>query len=101
MEERKKSRRGFAAMSMETRQRIASMGGQAAHRSGKAHQFSSEEAREAGKKGGKIISQNRDWMRTIGTRGGLANRSIVVAQGSGGVENADDMARNIQANPQQ
>lgn len=43
---------GFACMSLEERRRIASLGGKAAHREGRAHQFTSEEAREAGKKGG-------------------------------------------------
>jgi hypothetical protein len=42
--------RGFAAMSPEKKKEIASMGGRAAHACGRAHQFSSEEARAAGKK---------------------------------------------------
>ena len=42
--------RGFAAMSPEKKREIASMGGRAAHACGRAHQFSSEEARAAGKK---------------------------------------------------
>lgn len=42
--------RGFAAMSPEKKREIAGMGGRAAHASGRAHQFSSEEARAAGKK---------------------------------------------------
>ena len=49
-----KSRRGFAAMSPEQQRRIASEGGRASHESGKGHRFSTEEARAAGKKGGKI-----------------------------------------------
>ncbi|MEP6588940.1 MAG: KGG domain-containing protein [Polaromonas sp.] len=32
--------------------KIASEGGKAAHQSGNAHEFTSEEAREAGRKGG-------------------------------------------------
>ena len=42
--------RGFAAMSPEKKKEIASMGGRAAHACGRAHQFSSEEARAAGMK---------------------------------------------------
>ena len=42
--------RGFAAMTPEKKREIASLGGRAAHASGRAHQFSSEEARAAGKK---------------------------------------------------
>ncbi len=45
-----KSRRGFASMDPDLVRRIASQGGQAAHRSGNAHQFTSEEARRAGAK---------------------------------------------------
>ncbi|MAF04407.1 KGG domain-containing protein [Herbaspirillum sp.] len=44
--------RGFAAMSPDKRKQIASMGGRHAHALGKAHQFTQEEAREAGRKGG-------------------------------------------------
>jgi uncharacterized protein len=47
-----KSRRGFASMDEERRREIASQGGKAAHESGNAHEFTSEEAREAGRKGG-------------------------------------------------
>ena len=44
--------RGFASMDVEKQRSIASLGGRAAHRLGTAHEFSSEEAREAGRKGG-------------------------------------------------
>ncbi|PJJ60823.1 KGG domain-containing protein [Hymenobacter chitinivorans] len=47
------SERGFAAMDPEEQRRIASEGGKASHESGRGHEFTSEEAREAGKKGGK------------------------------------------------
>jgi general stress protein YciG len=47
-----KSRRGFAAMDEEKQRQIASKGGKAAHLKGTAHKFTSEEAREAGRKGG-------------------------------------------------
>ena len=46
------SRRGFAAMDEDKQREIASKGGKAAHEKGTAHEFSSEEAREAGRKGG-------------------------------------------------
>ena len=45
-------KRGFASMSEEERRKIASKGGKAAHESGNANEFDSEEAREAGRKGG-------------------------------------------------
>ena len=44
--------RGFAAMDPKRQREIASEGGKAANLSGNAHQFSSEEARAAGRKGG-------------------------------------------------
>lgn len=46
------SNRGFASMDEDKQREIASKGGKAAHESGNAHEFTSEEAREAGKKGG-------------------------------------------------
>ncbi len=42
--------RGFAAMDPKRQREIASLGGRAAHQSGHAHEFTSEEARAAGKK---------------------------------------------------
>jgi len=47
------SKRGFASMEPEKRFKIAQSGGVAAHKKGSAHQFTSEEASAAGKKGGK------------------------------------------------
>jgi general stress protein YciG len=52
---------------------IASKGGRAAHQKGTAHEFSSEEARAAGRKGGEKVSQNREHMSKIGSRGGRAS----------------------------
>lgn len=40
-------------ISPERRREIASLGGKEAHRRGKAHKWTSEEAQEAGRKGGK------------------------------------------------
>jgi uncharacterized protein len=48
----RKSIRGFAAMDAEKQKEIARKGGRAAHEQGVAHEWSSQEAREAGKKGG-------------------------------------------------
>lgn len=49
-----RSRRGFAAMDPLKQQEIARKGGAASQLSGKGHQFTSEEARLAGKKGGLV-----------------------------------------------
>jgi len=45
-----KGKRGFAGMDAEKQRQIASKGGKAAHQKGRAHEFTSEEAREAGRK---------------------------------------------------
>lgn len=47
-------RRGFACMSDEKQRMIASKGGRAAHQKGTAHEWTSEEARIAGRKGGQV-----------------------------------------------
>lgn len=46
----RRSLRGFAAMDPQRQREIASLGGRAAHQSGHAHEFTTEEARAAGKK---------------------------------------------------
>jgi uncharacterized protein len=68
-----KSERGFASMDEEKQREIASKGGKAAHEKGTAHEFTSEEAREAGRKGGETVSQNREHMSQIGRKGGQAS----------------------------
>ena len=45
-------------------------GGKAAHALGKAHEFTSAEATEAGRRGGLKTSQNRKDMSEIGKKGG-------------------------------
>ena len=54
-----KERRGFASMSPEKQREIASKGGRAAHEKGTAHEWTSEEARSAGRKGGQISRGGR------------------------------------------
>ena len=56
---RRGSMRGFASMDKERQRQIASKGGKAAHAKGTAHEFTSEEARRAGRKGGLASSRNR------------------------------------------
>lgn len=62
--------RGFGSMDDEKQRDIASKGGQAAHDKGTAHEFDSEEAREAGRKGGESVSRDREHMSEIGEKGG-------------------------------
>lgn len=52
MTERKGRGRGFASMNRDKQREIASKGGRAAHIQGTAHEWTSEEARQAGRKGG-------------------------------------------------
>jgi hypothetical protein len=62
----RRERRGFASMTPEKQREIASKGGRAAHQKGTAHEWTSEEARSAGRKGGQI---------SRGGRGRLADES--------------------------
>lgn len=72
MEEKKK--RGFAAMDPAAQREIARKGGKAAHAAGTAHEFTPEEARIAGRKGGEQVSKRKDHMALIGRKGGLRKR---------------------------
>jgi uncharacterized protein len=96
------SERGFASMDEEKQREIASKGGKAAHEKGTAHEFTSDEAREAGRKGGQAVSRNREHMAEIGRKGGQAvsrNREHMAEIGrkggesSGGTRNGDQDAR--------
>jgi hypothetical protein len=65
-----RSHRGFAAMDQSKQREIASRGGKAAHAQGRAHEFTADEARAAGRKGGETVSRDRDHMARIGRAGG-------------------------------
>ena len=54
-----KERRGFASMSPEKQREIASKGGRAAHEKGTAHEWTADEARTAGRKGGQVSRGGR------------------------------------------
>jgi DNA-binding response OmpR family regulator len=62
--------KGFARLDPETLRTIAQKGGRAAHAKGTAHEFTSDEARIAGRKGGDAISRDRAHMAAIGREGG-------------------------------
>jgi general stress protein YciG len=51
--------RGFAAMDTKLVSELAKRGGIAAHRAGTAHEFTSDEARAAGRKGGMATHAKR------------------------------------------
>src|SRR5688572_17769217 len=67
--------RGFASMAAEKQREIARKGGRAAHEKGKAHEFTTDEARRAGRKGGEKVSVDRSHMAEIGRRGGRSSAS--------------------------
>jgi uncharacterized protein len=69
-----KRSRGFAAMNLEEQRASASLGGQAAHEQGKAHEFTRQEARHAGQIGGWVISRDRQHMARIGQKGAIAKQ---------------------------
>jgi general stress protein YciG len=86
-----KEDRGFASMDRAKQREIASKGGKAAHQKGTAHEWTSEEAREAGRKGGMASHRRKQQARdggqsaaptildaiphdTAGVRGGRAPR---------------------------
>jgi len=72
--EKPRRARGFAAMDRTRQKEIARKGGRAAHARGTAHRFDTDEAREAGRKGGAAVSRDRNHMAEIGRAGGLARQ---------------------------
>jgi general stress protein YciG len=78
----KTSKRGFASMDPAKQREIASKGGRAAHAQGKAHEFTSEEARAAGRKGGEAAHARgtaheftSEEARQAGQKGGQHSRA--------------------------
>jgi general stress protein YciG len=68
-----KEDRGFASMDRQKQRDIASKGGKAAHQKGTAHEWTSEEAREAGRKGG-MASHRRKQQARDGENGSEQGR---------------------------
>jgi general stress protein YciG len=82
-EQTEQRRRGFASMDTDRQKEIAAKGGKAAHAYGRAHEFTADEARAAGRKGGESISKDRKHMAEIGRLGGLSrnrNRAAALAK---------------------
>ena len=79
----RKERRGFASMSPEKQREIASKGGRAAHEKGTAHEWSADEARAAGRKGGQISRGGRG---RLAATSGPADVSTVGAAPASGME---------------
>jgi uncharacterized protein len=77
----RKERRGFASMSPEKQREIASKGGRAAHQKGTAHEWTSDEARNAGRKGGQISRGGRG---RLPEAGGMPTPPSTEASATGG-----------------
>ena len=77
----RKERRGFASMSPEKQREIASKGGRAAHEKGTAHEWTPEEARNAGRKGGQISRGGRGRLVTPAAPD-VNSESVAPASGS-------------------
>ena len=77
----RKERRGFASMSPEKQREIASKGGRAAHEKGTAHEWTPDEARNAGRKGGQISRGGRGRLVT-NSAPDVNNISVAPASGS-------------------
>jgi general stress protein YciG len=90
--------RGFASMDEQKQREIASKGGKAAHQQGTAHEFSPEEARVAGRKGGEAVSKNRQHMAAIGRLGGEASRGSRRAKNNPNGNDAGDNASQSMGN---
>jgi general stress protein YciG len=78
MAEKDTSNRGFGSMDEERQREIASKGGHVAHEKGAAHEFTPEEAKEAGRKGGETVSEDREHMSEIGRKGGDMTAKMAV-----------------------
>lgn len=80
-----KEDRGFASMDRAKQREIASKGGKAAHQKGTAHEWTSEEARDAGRKGG-IASHQR---RREQSSPSAPDREVALDRSSGGSMSSD------------
>lgn len=63
--ERQKQNKGFRAMDPQKQRELASKGGREAHRMGTAHEWTRDEAREAGHKGGLVSARRRAERRAV------------------------------------
>lgn len=88
------SKRGFASMDPTKQREIASKGGRAAHAKGTAHEFTSDEARVAGRKGGEAVSRDRAHMSAIGREGGHSRGARARASANPSTSTGSDVARN-------
>src|SRR5690242_12850687 len=86
-----KEDRGFASMDPAKQREIASKGGKAAHQKGTAHEWTSEEARDAGRKGGIASHRRRREQQTGGSNDMTAGSDRVNAMERGSGDRGETM----------
>ena len=86
-----KEDRGFASMDRSKQRDIASKGGKAAHQKGTAHEWTSEEAREAGRKGGMASHRRKQEQQQQQTPDGNAPEGNTPESTMGGLVNPEEM----------
>ena len=84
-----KEDRGFASMDRAKQREIASKGGKAAHQKGTAHEWTSEEARDAGRKGGLASHKRRREQMAGGESGQMSESSAVNSSSSDSMPSFD------------
>jgi general stress protein YciG len=84
-----KEDRGFASMDRAKQREIASKGGKAAHQKGTAHEWTSEEARDAGRKGGLASHKRRREQMLAGGPGEMNESSTVNSSGNDNMPSFD------------
>ena len=86
-----KEDRGFASMDRSKQREIASKGGKAAHQNGTAHEWTSEEAREAGRKGGMASHRRRKEMMEGGSESSPSMEAPENTERSGGDDTSEQI----------
>src|SRR5215510_2336412 len=87
-----KEDRRFASMDRSKQRDIASKGGKAAHQKGTAHEWTSEEAREAGRKGGMASHRRKQEQQQQQTPDGNAPEGGTPPESTmGGMMNPEEM----------
>ena len=93
-----KEDRGFASMDRSKQREIASKGGKAAHQKGTAHEWTSEEAREAGRKGGMASHRRKQEQTTQQTSSEAVAREMpsgTIGEGEHRVDERTETPRDL------
>ena len=85
-----KEDRGFASMDRLKQKEIASKGGKAAHQKGTAHEWTSDEARDAGRKGGMASHRRRKEMMDQGGEMSMPTEGSMPTEPSEAADRSDE-----------